>query len=105
MKLHGEITGKIRAKGLYPDMKISAQMKVDDTVFSGKGLALKPLKTSLSISGTHRAFDIEGLTAHIPQARIGTGKRIISVDEIQLQLRNGKVDIEKRSVRLPEILL
>ncbi|MDY7035616.1 MAG: hypothetical protein SV375_05555, partial [Thermodesulfobacteriota bacterium] len=105
IRLNGPINGFILAEGEFPDLKISAELKGDKTFLSIKGVKLKPFKTNLALAGIYPIFEIEDLTAHMPQARVRVGKRDILIDDIQLHIRQGSLNGEKKSIVLPYIRL
>ena len=57
--ISGISAGEILAKGLFPDIKISADLKAEETGFLGKALELKPSKMTLSLSGVYPVLEIK----------------------------------------------
>jgi hypothetical protein len=103
MQLKGRMTGSIRAEGQFPETNLSVSLKGDRTTFSGFGVALKPLKASLSLSGKYPLYMIEEITVDVPQAIVGIGSKDVRVDDIQVHLQKGTIRAEKRLVSLPVV--
>jgi hypothetical protein len=105
MKMSSNISAEIRAQGKFPDIKIAVRMNGYKTVFSGKGMVLKPSTVGLSFSGKYPIFEIEELKANVPRASVKTGEKDILIDDIRLDIRKGTFDAKKRSIHVPEIRL
>jgi hypothetical protein len=105
MKVNSDITGVIRVQGELPDIKIAVKMNSDKTVFSGKGVVLKPSTVGLSFSGKYPVFEIEELKANVPRASVKTGEKNILIDDIGINIRKGTLDAKKRSIHVPEVRL
>ena len=103
MKMSSYITGDIRARGEFPDIKIAVKMNSDKSVFSGKGVVLKPSTVGLSFSGKYPVFEIEELKANVSQASVKTGEKDILIDDIGINIRKGTLDAKKRSIHMPEV--
>lgn len=99
----GNVTGNIRVEGRVPNLKIAAMMKVDHALLSGSGIELKPFNASGSISGKHPIYKLKDVSVRIPRAKGVLGKREFMVDEIQLQIQQGRVNVANQAIFLPEI--
>lgn len=99
----GNVTGNIRVEGRVPNLKITAMMKVDHALLSGSGIELKPFNASGSISGKHPIYKLKDVSVRIPRAKGVLGKREFMVDEIQLQIQQGRVNVANQAIFLPEI--
>ncbi len=106
VQLNSRVTGNIKTEGIFPDIRISANVKGDETTLSGMGMELKPFKVNLSLSGKPPAYLIKDLALHIPVAKVAIGsKRELLIDDIHLHILKGRLDGEKGSLSLPEIRL
>ena len=103
IRVNGMVTGEIRAAGRLPELKTSAILKAENILLSGKGLELKPSEAAISVSGTYPLYMIKDLAVHIPRARGRLGKRKVYVDDVRLQAKKCRVDVESRSVSLPKL--
>ncbi len=102
---NGMITGKVRAKGTFPDIKVSGGVKANDILLSGTGLDLEPFEASISFSGSYPSYDIMNLSAHIPVVkRVYKGTKFL-VRNLSLKARDGRVDATKRTLYLPAVRL
>ena len=99
----GKVTGNIRIEGRVPTLKITAMMKADHALFSGSGVELKPFNASGSISGKHPIYRIKDVSVRIPRAKGVLGKSEFMVDDIQLKLQQGRVNVANQAIFLPEI--
>ena len=105
MEAEGRISGKIRMKGEIPDMMISGRLNGDRIVFSGKGVKFEPFKMGLALAGQYPVFNIKDLTAAMPQVKVKAGEKNIRVHDIGIHILDGKMDVNKKSIRLNEIRL
>jgi len=105
MQLKGRVTGNIRGEGQFPDMNISVGLKGYDATLLGKGVELKPFKASLLLSGKHPLYLIEEITVEVPQAVFAMGKEDVQVSDVEMNLRQGSINVEEGSVALPEVNL
>jgi hypothetical protein len=105
MQLKGRVTGQITGEGQFPDMNLSVGLKVDEATFLGKGVELKPFKASILLSGKHPLYLIEEITVEVPQAVFAMGKEDVQVSDIEINVRQGSINVEKGSVALPEVNL
>ncbi|NQU13747.1 MAG: hypothetical protein HQ561_06350 [Desulfobacteraceae bacterium] len=103
LNFSGRIDGDIQAEGRFPDLKISALMKANHAVLSGTGFEVEPSEVSLSFSGKHPSYVIRDLSVSLPSARGVLGKREITVDEIKLRIKKGRVNGASGALFFPEI--
>ena len=99
----GNVAGDIRVEGRVPDLNITAMMKADHVLFSGTGIDLKPFNTSVSISGKYPIYKLKDVSARIPSATAVLGKREFMVDNIQLKILQGRVNVANQAIFVPEI--
>jgi len=99
----GNVTGNIRVEGRVPTLKITAVMKADHVRLSGSGIELTPFNASGSISGKHPIYNLKDVSVRIPRAKGVLGKREFRVDDIQLKIRQGRVNVANQAISLPEI--
>ena len=99
----GNVTGDIRVEGRVPDLKITAMMKADHVLFSGTGVELTPFNVSGSISGKYPIYKLKDVSVRIPSAKRVLGKREFMVDDIQLKIHQGRVNVASQAIFLPEI--
>jgi len=99
----GKVTGNIRVEGRVPNLKITAMMKADHALLSGSGIELKPFNVSGSISGKHPIYKLKDVSVRILAAKGVLGKREFMVDEIQLKIQQGRVNVANQAILLPEI--
>jgi hypothetical protein len=105
MQVNSSLSADIQVQGELPDIKIAVTMNGDKTVFSGKGVVLKPSTAVLSFSGKYPVFEIEELKAKVPRARVKAGGKEILIDDIRLDIQKGTFDAKKRSIHVPEVRL
>ena len=101
----GNVTGDIRIEGRIPDLKISGTMKMGHAMLSGTGIDLKPFNASVSISGKYPVYNLKDVSVLIPSAKGALGKREVVVDDIQLKIRQGRVNVASQAISLPEVRL
>ena len=105
IRLSSSLSGDIQAEGRFPDMKISVRLEGDESVLSGMGIEPEPFKTSISFTGRYPLYPINNIAIQIPSAKVPVGEKEILIEDIQVLIRNGTLDGEKRSLSLPEIRL
>jgi len=99
----GKVTGNLRAKGRIPHLKIAGLMKVDHALLSGSGIELKPFNATVSFSGKHPIYQLKDISVRIPQAKGMLDKREYMLDDIQLKIQQGRVNVSNQAIFLPEI--
>ncbi|MDB9823145.1 hypothetical protein OAC89_05540 [Deltaproteobacteria bacterium] len=103
--LNGHISGDISAKGIFPDVDISADISAEQTSLFGKGYLFEPFGASLKLSGRYPVFNVKDLQTHIPRAVLTLGERDLSIDNIRLHALEGRLDRTGETVSFPEIRL
>ncbi|MCJ7684848.1 MAG: hypothetical protein MUO68_11210, partial [Desulfobacteraceae bacterium] len=100
---NGTVTGNIRVEGRVPALKITAMMKADHALFSGSGIEPTPFNASGSISGKHPIYKLKDVSVRISHAKGVLGKREFMVNDIQLKIQQGRVNVANQAISLPEI--
>ena len=103
IEIKGAITGRIGAKGLLPSVRISTSLTANMTSLSMPLAKLGRFQGHLSLSGTYPLFAVDNLNADISSASITVGGSPISVQNIEVSMQQGRLDVGKRSIVLPEI--
>ena len=103
IEVKGAITGRIDAKGLFPSVRISTSLTTNMTSFSLPMAKLGRFQGHLSLSGTYPLFAVDNLDADISSASMTVGGSSIAVQDIEVSMQQGRLDVEKRSIVLPEI--
>ncbi len=102
-KLSGTLSGSIEARGEFPAMDISTQLKAEDVLYQGNGIAMEPFQAAVSFSGRYPLLDMKALSAQIPRVTGRFTNRTVQVDDIHLKADKGRVNAATWDVSLPEI--
>ena len=105
MTISSDISGYILAQGKLPDIKMTVNMKADQTFFSVKGIRVKPFQMGLIFSGKYPVFEVGELKVSVPRINIKAGEKDIPINNIRMIIKKGTIDAKKRSIHIPEIHL
>jgi len=103
VSMNGELTGSVRAWGRVPDLEVSADVKAEHATVSGNGMDVEPFEASISLSGRNPVFDLKGLSARVPHASARLGEKEFGVDDILLQIQQGRVNVAAQALSFLEI--
>ena len=99
------ISGDMSAKGIFPDVNISADISAEQASLFGKGYLFEPFGASLKLSGRYPVFNVKDLRTHIPSAVFTLGERDLRIDNIRLHAPEGRLDRTGKTISFPEIRL
>lgn len=99
------LTGMVQAKGGLTDLDVRLEMKGYQTSISHNSIKPVPFTWDLSMSGRHPSYLINRLKADIPAVKANLGVKEIPFEGIQIQIREGHVNGDKRSLSIPKIKL
>lgn len=103
LKWTGTLSGSIQAQGEAPGMEISADLKAEEVLYRGNGIAMEPLEAAVSFSGRYPLLDLKALSARIPRVTGRFKDRAVQVEDIHLEAGKGRVNAATREISLPEI--
>ncbi|MFP4088462.1 MAG: hypothetical protein ACLFUL_16910, partial [Desulfobacteraceae bacterium] len=99
----GKVSGRIRARGEIPDVKVSATMNADHITASGGHLDLESSEADFTLSGTYPVFHLKDLSARIPRAGTTFKGQKHHLNDIHLKVARGRINMAARTVSLPEV--
>ena len=98
LRARARVTGRLFARGTFPDLKVSGSLKSDRTVLQGIGADVAPLTWALSFSGKYPVFHINKFSASVPGAKMRVGKRQYRIERIRFQAAEGRLNAERKSL-------
>ncbi len=103
LRLDGSLTGRIRALGTFPKPDISAALAGENLNLTGDGATFESMTANLSVNGTYPVYTVADLKARIARASYAVGAKTYGLDDLRLNLTNGRVNIKTGSLSGPEI--
>jgi hypothetical protein len=104
-RFNTRLTGSIKTDGRFPDINLFIQLKGTDTLLSNRRIRPAPFTWELNMSGKHPQYLIGSLQADIPAVKFVAGVKENSIEGIRLRAGQGKLDVNKRFLSLPDIRL
>lgn len=101
--ISGEVSGRIRARGQIPDVKVSATVNADHITASGDNIDLESSKAHFTFSGAYPVFHLRDLSIRIPRASPSFKNQKYAVNDIHLKTAQGRINMVTQAVSLPEI--
>ncbi|UCH19600.1 MAG: hypothetical protein JSU83_13545 [Deltaproteobacteria bacterium] len=101
IRLNGIFSGHIRAVGRMPSPDLSAAFNGENIILASGDTKLRSIAVNVSMNGSYPAFSIPDLKARIPRM----GSKDHSLDNIEVHLKNGLVNVKTGSLSWPEIRL
>ncbi|MBW2047739.1 MAG: hypothetical protein JRJ09_04325 [Deltaproteobacteria bacterium] len=102
-RFSGRVAGRVSVKGQVPNLEVTAIMRTDHALLSGGGIELKPFNASVSVSGIYPVYQLRDFHARIPRAKGPLGKGTFTVDDIELKIARGRINVANQAISLPEI--
>ncbi len=103
--VQGIVTGDIRTKGPLSAIETTVSLSGKELGLQAAGVELEQAVWNLSLAGRYPAFDLKALSFRIPKARWTKQGREFDFSQIEGQAAAGSVDMEARTVSLPELTL
>ncbi len=104
MTLAGILTGTLKARGRFPDIKLSVEATSNNTTITGVNIGHKPSLISVSLSGEYPRLTINRVSIHCPSLDLQLKEKGLPVKDIKLDISRGLMDIQEGSIILPDIL-
>jgi hypothetical protein len=99
------LAGIIEAKGNFPFVEVTAFIRADQASCQLNKVKLRPFDARASVSGRYPTFQINELKAEVDQVEINLGTNKARFENIRVRTDPGRLNLEKRSIFLPKILL
>ncbi len=103
LRLEGNLTGRISAVGSLAKPDLSAALNGENITLTGGGTTLKSIAANISATGTYPVYSVADLKAHIARASFAVGAKAYRLDDIRVNLKNGRVNMKTGSLSWPEI--
>jgi hypothetical protein len=99
----GIMAAEFSAKGEFPDIESGLKLKADQLSFQNDWMGFKSGRLDLSLKGKKDLLQIGGLSLSIPDAGGRIRGREVPVKDVNVEIKTGTIDVEKRTFFLPEI--
>lgn len=98
-------SGEVRLKGSLLNPEISLTLEADAPEARVGGMEIGQMEAALSIQGIHPAFDIQEIRVRTVGAKWPAKDGSLSVSDIEVRGGKGTLDLQSKSLRLPELML
>ena len=102
-RMSGKISGSIGIQGSLSEVSMSADLKMNDSEFSSKGVQAKFPDIRFSVSGKHPVYQIKDASVRISTAKLLKSAKGMSFTDVRLSIPSGIIDIHKKTYRFSKI--
>ncbi len=99
------LDGSIEVKGNFPLVEVTALMRAHEASCQLNKVKLRPFEASASFFGRYPTFQLNDFKADIDQVEIDAGTNKARIESIRVRTEHGRLNLEKRSIFLPKILV
>jgi hypothetical protein len=99
----GIMSGEFRAKGEFPDVESNLKLNAEQLSFQSEWMDFKSGRLELSLKGRRGLLEIHGFSLNIPESRGRIRGREVPVKNLGIELETGTVDVEKRTIFVPDM--
>ena len=104
-RFKSRLNGSIKTGGKFPDINLLIRLKGAEALLSNRMIQAEPFAWDLNMTGKHPLYLIGSLQAEVPLTKFVAGAKAIPVEDIRLRIGQGKLDVNKRFLSLPDIRL
>jgi hypothetical protein len=99
------VAGDIQTKGPLSELETTLSLNGEEVALQAAGAEFEQAGLSVSLTGRYPAFEVKALSFRIPRARWTMEGREFLFTEIEGQARAGSMDMEAKTLSLPDLAL
>jgi hypothetical protein len=99
----GVVSGEFREKGEFPEVESSLNLNAEPLSFQSEWTDFKSGRLELSLKGRRGLLEILGFSLNIPEQTGLIGGKEVSIKNVGVKVETGSVDVEKRTLFVPDM--
>ena len=104
-RFRSHLNGSIKTDGRFPGINLFIQLEGTETLLSNRMIQPEPFTWNLTMTGKHPQYLIGSFQANVPLVTFVAGGKKIPIEGLRLGVEQGKLDVYKRFLSIPNIRL